>query len=199
MKADINVDHVMQQYQLNMARTTWAPLNFQLKIVGLITWSQGDVISPYAYGNILRTTTMAAIACAQVLAYELNFATIADIIGMVEAPRDSDTPVRGGLGEKLKSDQARILDEVLPYRRVLPAGTSGGVEVRAEGVQRHCIKNPAIHGIDRIMAEINDRSWMLHTAEIREESLMMGVGRGEYRIPFEMRNILSDFIIEILK
>jgi hypothetical protein len=37
------------------------------------------------------------------------------------------------------------------------------------------------------------------TAEIREESLMMGVGRGEYRIPFEMRNILSDFIIEILK
>lgn len=200
MKADIDIEHVMRQYQLNMARTTWAPLNFQLKLTGLMTWLMGDVISPYAFGNILRPTTMAAIACAQVAAYELNFATVADIIGMVEAPRDSDTPVRGGLGEKLKSDQARILDEMLPYRRVLPAGTSGGLEVRVEGVQRHSIKNPAIHGIDRIMSEINDRSWILHTTEaIREESLMMGVGRGEYRIPFEMRNILSDFFIEILK
>lgn len=196
VKPDVNVDHLHQLLAINMARTRWAPLKFQLRIVGLI---MRDVISPYAYGNLKRETTMNAITAAQVIMYERGFATISDIIGMVLAPTVKNVAARNGIGEKIKEDQLAVLRELLPMQRVMRGGESGATDVRREGRPRHSLKNPAVHGIDAIMSQINDRRWIVQSDElIQSASEMIAVGTStESVIPFSMRNILADFYIEL--
>lgn len=196
IKPDIDVEHLRTMLAINSARTNWAPLEFQLKITGLVC---ERYISPYAYGNILRGTTINAITVAQVLLHEIGFSTIADIISMTPVPVTANVAARNGIGEKIKEDQQSVLHELLPLQRVFRGGESGATDVRREGRPRHSIKNPAIHAIDTIMSQINDRRWHVHTdARIKEASEMVSIADGSAQvIPFSMRNILADFFIHI--
>lgn len=196
IKADVDVDHLRSLLAVNMAREQWAPLKFQLKLVGIVTW---PVISAFAHGNLLRGTTMNAITTAQVVLHELGLSTISDIIGMTPAPIVRNVAARNSTGEKIKEDQLAVLGQLMPYQRVLRGGdVAGAKDVRREGRPRHSIKNPAVHAIDTIMGQINDRRWLVHTDEkIREASEMMATSsNNEHVIPYTMRNILADFFIE---
>lgn len=196
VKPDVNVDHLLSLLAINEARTRWAPLKFQLKIAGLVMRKE---ISPYAYGNLKRDTTLHAMTAAMVIMHELGFSTISDVISMVPAPVLKNVAPRSGVGEKIKDDQLNVLRELLPLQRVLRSTESGVTDVRREGRQRHGIKNPAVHAIDSIMSQINDRRWIVYSdSAIREASEMIAVSNSnESVIPFSMRNILADFYIEL--
>lgn len=196
VKPDVNVEHLLALQAVNNARTRWAPLKFQMKIAGIVVRSQ---ISPYAYGNLKRPATINAMTAAMVILHELGFSTIADIISMVPAPTIKNVAPRTGTGEKIKDDQQASLRVLLPYQRVMRGNESGATEVRREGRPRHAIKNPAVHAIDTIMAQINDRRWIVHNdPAIRDVSEMIAVNNSsESVIPFSMRNILADFFIEM--
>ena len=187
IKPDIDLELVKRQINMNMARKTFNPKEFQMRMAGLVT---KPVVTPRSYGYINREGTIKLMSIAQVVCHEWGFSTLAELIGANEARRRDPSLGDNKFGRvQTKDYQNSALEKLLPYRRT--------VKVNKQ-TNRTVVKNPAHIAIEAIMAACSGHCWTpMVVDEIHEESEMIRVEDSCYIVPYNLRQVLADFYIKL--